>query len=103
MLLRIVLEFVLLTIIGRTFWRMVDGLIEGMTGNPRRRSQQTSSRVPQAPASVQMKRDPVCGTFVLPDRAVTLTIGREPIFFCSAECRDSYRRQRPEAAAGRTA
>ena len=38
-----------------------------------------------------MARDPVCGTFVLPDRAVTLVDGRARLFFCSEACRDKYR------------
>jgi YHS domain-containing protein len=38
-----------------------------------------------------MVRDPVCGTFVVPDRAVRLTDGREPVFFCSTACRDKFR------------
>jgi YHS domain-containing protein len=38
-----------------------------------------------------MVRDPVCGTFVLPERAVTLMDGRSRLFFCSEACRDKYR------------
>jgi YHS domain-containing protein len=40
---------------------------------------------------VQMVRDPVCGTFVVPDRALMLLVGRQPIYFCSTACRDKYR------------
>ena len=43
------------------------------------------------PRGVQMVRDPVCGTFVVPDRAVTLVDGRARVFFCSDACRDKYR------------
>jgi YHS domain-containing protein len=46
--------------------------------------------VPQS--GVQMVRDPVCGTFLLPDRALTLGDGRTQVFFCSDACRDKYRR-----------
>ena len=38
-------------------------------------------------------RDPICGVFVLQDRAVTLNEGGERIFFCSEACRDFYRRR----------
>ena len=41
--------------------------------------------------AVQMVRDPVCGVFVIPDRAVMITDGRRQLFFCSAKCRDKYR------------
>ena len=35
-----------------------------------------------------MVRDPVCGTFVLPDHALTIVDGRSRVFFCSGACRD---------------
>jgi YHS domain-containing protein len=61
--------------------------MEGMTG---RAGQQT--QVPRQPQQgVQMARDPVCGTFVLPERALTLGDGRTRVFFCSDVCRDKYR------------
>jgi YHS domain-containing protein len=56
-----------------------------------------------------MVRDPVCGTFVLPERAVILSDGRTRVFFCSDVCRDTYRSRRSsgpgrsKAAEGRRA
>jgi len=38
-----------------------------------------------------MVRDPVCGTYVIPDRAVALSDGSGQVFFCSTNCRDKYR------------
>jgi uncharacterized protein len=90
MLLRLVLILILCAFLARAFWRMVDALIEGLTGRPRGGS-------PAAPTGGQMVRDPVCGTFVLPGRAVSITDGRAYVFFCSTACRDKYR------AAGRIA
>jgi len=84
-MLRIALLLILSVIVGRTFWRMIDGLVEGITGRPRTGVQQG---VPQQ--GVPMVRDPVCGTFVLPERAVSLTDGRTRLFFCSNTCRDKY-------------
>jgi YHS domain-containing protein len=88
-MLRVLLLLVLIIFIARTFWRIVDGFVEGMTGQP---------RTPSPPQGMQMARDPVCGTFVLPERAVVLVDGRTRHFFCSEKCRDSYRARR-----GRTA
>jgi hypothetical protein len=81
-MLRLLLLLVLIVLLARGFWRMVDGIVEGLTGRG-------STAVPGR--GVQMVRDPVCGTFVLPDRALTLGDGRQRIFFCSATCRDKYR------------
>jgi hypothetical protein len=80
-MLRLVLLLILIVFIARAFWRVVDGLIEGISG-----------RTPNVPTSGgQMVRDPVCGTFVLPERAVTLGAGRQRVCFCSTVCRDAYR------------
>jgi len=38
-----------------------------------------------------MERDPVCGTFVVPDRELSLRVGQQHLYFCSAACRDKYR------------
>ena len=42
-------------------------------------------------AGVQMARDPVCGTFVVPDGTLSVSVGRERMYFCSPACRDKYR------------
>jgi YHS domain-containing protein len=80
---RFVLLLVLSIVLSRIFWRIVGSFIEGVTGRERRPA------TPQR--GVQMVRDPVCGTFVLPDRAVTVIDGKARLFFCSEACRDKYR------------
>jgi YHS domain-containing protein len=42
-------------------------------------------------AGGELKRDPVCGTFVPAANAVKKTIGGEVVFFCSDACRDKHR------------
>ena len=84
---RFVLLLILSVVVARAFWRVVDGVVEGLTGRPAGRSRSTG--VPGR--GVQMVRDPVCGTFVVPARAVTLTVGRQRLYFCSDSCCDKYR------------
>ena len=79
---RLALLLLLFLFLARAFWQLVDGIIRGMAG------QTSSTRVPER--GVQMVRDPVCGMFVVPERAVTITDGRRRLFFCSANCRDQY-------------
>ena len=38
----------------------------------------------------ELKRDPVCGTFVPAATAVRRTDAGETLYFCSPECRDRY-------------
>ncbi len=84
-MLRIVLILVLFIVIARAFWRVVDGVIEGMGGTG-------SSRGTHMPArGVQMERDPVCGTYVVPERAIALVDRGRRVYFCSTACRDKYR------------
>jgi YHS domain-containing protein len=85
MLLRLVLFVVLAIIVARAFWRLVDGVVEGLGGRRPRGGRHVPAR------GVQMVRDPVCGTFVLPDHALTLVEGRGRLFFCSDACRAKYR------------
>jgi hypothetical protein len=79
---RLALLLLLILFVARAFWRVMDGVIEGLSG--RRKS-------PVPKRGVPMVRDPVCGTFIVPDRAVALTDGRHRVFFCSTACRDQYR------------
>ena len=83
MIARFVLLLILFIIVSRLFWRIVDSFVEGVSGQ--RRQPRTPER------GVSMVRDPVCGTFVLPERALTLVDGRARVFFCSEACRDKYR------------
>jgi YHS domain-containing protein len=100
---RFILLSILLTILLRAFLRLWAGIVRGMQDG----SAGTGARSRAPQRGVQMQRDPVCGTFVVPERAVALPVGGgEQIYFCSTECRDKYRsRPRSSAASvhGRTA
>ena len=106
-MLRFILLSILLTILFRVLSRLWAGVVREMrtgqdTGRPQ--SRMGSTRVPQQ--GVSMARDPICGTFVVPERAVALsTTQNERLYFCSTDCRDAYRSQQagPAPAHGRTA
>ena len=95
----VVFYVVLLLFLGRAALSLWGGIKEGLKG-----PSGPSGNVPAR--GVQMVRDPVCGTFVVPDRAISLIDGREPVYFCSVSCRDQYRsrsNRRPDRVEGRTA
>jgi uncharacterized protein len=85
-MIRFLLLSLLLTLAVRAIGRLFDGISQGLRGDaaPPPRAQ-TPKR------GIHMARDPVCGTFVVPERAVSLTVGRQQIYFCSTACRDTYR------------
>ncbi len=85
-----ILDVVFTLFAARAIWKLVQGVMQGMSGPSRSPSQaREPSGVPVQ--GVQMARDPVCGTYVVPDRAVAITVGRQQVYFCSADCRDKYR------------
>jgi YHS domain-containing protein len=83
MILRFLLISILLTLAVRAAGRLIGGIIDGIRAQPR------GTDAPQH--GVHMVRDPVCGTFVLPDRALSISDARQRVYFCSEACRDTYR------------
>jgi YHS domain-containing protein len=43
------------------------------------------------PSGGELKKDPVCGTYVSEAASITKRIGGEMLHFCSVTCRDKYR------------
>ena len=92
-MLRLVLFVILAIFVARALWRMFDAVVDSASGG------RPKGQVPDR--GVQMVRDPVCGTFVLPDRALMIGDGHDRVYFCSDACRDKFRR--PASTEGRTA
>ena len=90
---RLIFYVVLLIFIIRALRSLWGGIVEGF-------NRPASSRGGVPARGVQMMRDPVCGTYVIPERALSLSIGREVLYFCSPGCRDEYR-TRTSASSGR--
>ena len=89
-MLRYALDVLFMLFAIRAIWKLLQGVMQGLSG------QGPSSRQPReragAPASgVHMEKDPVCGTYVVPDHAVSASIGGRKMFFCSEACRDKFR------------
>jgi YHS domain-containing protein len=85
----IMLRYVLVLLLGmlilRALGKLLAGLIAGASPEQQRRSGPPER-------GVQMVRDPVCGTFLPPDTAVSLTErGGAVRYFCSEKCRNAFR------------
>jgi YHS domain-containing protein len=83
---RALLVLALLLLLAWVFWRFIDGVIEAFGGLPRDRGRKRG-RPP-----VKLVRDPVCGTWIDPTAALAIDARDTTHYFCSAECRDSFRR-----------
>lgn len=83
MWLRTFLLILLLFFVARAILRLVSGVRQGVSGGPTRAG--SRMRPP-----VKMVADPVCGTFVVPGKALELARGRHTHYFCSEQCRDQW-------------
>jgi uncharacterized protein len=85
-MIRVLLLILLTMLLARALSRIIEGVLRGLSGEP---EPSRGGKVPTR--GVQMVRDPVCGTYVIPDRALALTHGSGHVYFCSTNCRDKYR------------
>jgi len=80
----------LITVIRMVLGVIAKGLGELMGGGAPRTNAGPSR--PEVPAGGELKRDPVCGTYVPAATALQKTgPGGDVVYFCSAECRDRYK------------
>lgn len=86
MLLRVVLVFLFVLFLARAVWRLIEGVLRGAAGEPATRS----GRRPAGPAAVKMAQCPVCGTYVVPGKALTGVSHGGPVYFCSEACRARF-------------
>jgi YHS domain-containing protein len=85
--------YLVISIFLLTFIRMVVGLLmktmREMMSSPTTPNA-PPGRPPSAPVAGELKRDPVCGTFVPANSSFQKTINGSSFCFCSAACRDKY-------------
>ncbi len=69
----------------RAIGRFMGGLAQG--------ARPDGSRPRPGEAPVKMAKDPVCGTFVVPGKALSVTAGGATQWFCSEQCRAEFARR----------
>lgn len=74
------LRLLLAVLVVRLLWKLAAGVVSGVRDPPPRGAQPAGALV----------RDPVCGTYVEPARALSTRAGRETHYFCSKECQRSF-------------
>jgi YHS domain-containing protein len=79
----LLLKIVLVLLIVRAVLMLVRGVIQGANADGRVAS----------PKRVQLMRDPVCGVYVTPSKAITERSGVGTAYFCSEKCREEWRRR----------
>ena len=81
-MIRLIILAAVLILIGRLVWRFMYAIFDGagMLKQPGQRE----------PAAVQLVRDPICGVFVVPGKALTSGSGTATRYFCSEKCRQQW-------------
>ena len=84
MLLRAILLFLFFAFLARAVWRLLEGVARGAMGPG-----SDAGRGPVVPpnATVKMARCSVCGTYVVPAKALTGVSRGQVIYYCSETCR----------------
>lgn len=83
MIARVLIWGLLIFLVLRAIFRFFGGVIEGGS----------SERKPKAASpgkGEMMARDPVCGTFVVPSRALSVQDRQGTHYFCSEKCRKAF-------------
>ena len=82
---RFLLLLALFVVIARTVWRFMDAVIRGASGTAPQ-----GGRPSGPPASVKMSQCPVCGTYVVPGKAISMVSGGSSVYFDTEKCRAEY-------------
>ncbi len=80
---RVILWIILAIILIRLVWRFVRAILDGAG----------VLRDGATPQAVKLVRDPVCGVFVVPSKALTSGSGDATKYFCSEKCRKEWGRR----------
>lgn len=84
-MLRFILLLLLFSVFARLFWRFVGSVVRGATMPP-----PGAARGKRGPSPVKMQPCPVCGTYVVPGKAISTVSNGAPVHFCSEKCRGEY-------------
>ena len=77
--------FVLRVVLPVVLFLVLRAVIKSIFAKPR-----TAMTPSQSQAGGELKKDPVCGTYVSQGAAVTRAVKGTTLYFCSAACRDKY-------------
>ena len=79
-MIRLIVSLVLVALVLRSLIKLWLGIVEGLQG----------PKAPKPKQAVPLVRDPICGTYVVPSKALSSGTGSQTKFFCSEQCRRSY-------------
>ena len=95
MLIRVIEFLVGLMVVLSMVRSLVGAITKAYSGrsdtSPQQRAGNASRPQPPTPAGGELKKDPVCGTFISTATAFQKFAGGQTYYFCSTECRDRFK------------
>jgi hypothetical protein len=83
---RFLLLLALFVVIAKVFWRFFDAMVRGASGS----APQGGTRRRGAAPAVKMSQCPVCGTYVVPGKAISIVSAGTPVYFDTEKCRGEF-------------
>ena len=83
---RFLLLLALFVVIAKVFWRFIDAMVRGASAAATPGGARRSGAAP----AVKMSQCPVCGTYVVPGKAISLVSNGAPVYFDSEKCRAEF-------------
>ncbi len=82
--------FVLALSVLRSVLGIISKALSGLSSSSSPQAGAPGSRPSSAPSGGELKKDPVCGTFISTATAFQKSLRGQTYYFCSAQCRDQY-------------
>ena len=83
---RFLLLLALFVVVARVFWRFFDAVLRGASGTAKPGGNPRGGPA----AAVKMSQCPVCGTYVVPGKAISLVSDGAPVYFDTEKCRAEF-------------
>jgi YHS domain-containing protein len=86
--------YLLLTVVVITVLKSIVGIVLKGVAEAMKPGSTTQGAAPrpsgQVPLTGELKKDPLCGTYIAAATSIKEKVGGQTIHFCSQECRDKY-------------
>jgi YHS domain-containing protein len=70
---------------------LVRNMLRGFFASSQQRRAMQQPESPPVPLGGELKKDPVCGTYISAATALQEKVKGETVYFCSKDCREKYR------------
>ena len=90
-MIRLILEAVIAVLVISMLRSVIGIIAKALFHSPTAGAPSAAPQRPTVPSGGELKKDPVCGTFISTATPIQKKIGAEVYYFCSPECRDRFR------------